>query len=299
MMKEEHHLVSGEWFIPLGWKRGDLSDLLAEKSLAVADTDALLMQCRSLENQLPAGDYDALLKKFLNLAYVAKLWQALLDVFVYYTKYFELQDEGQANLLEGALTRLLRLEEEARKALGESFYVWQLSHNPNASYTTAKEPVQSFVRDVRESFRLEKALHAKLIAENLTDFVICGGGFEGHKLLKEVNFSDTYLKPDGICRIPSTYRGKSFSTVNAHGWFSYELMVRPGVPNTLVVAANGSDGHIDFDLTIGDVKHEVRAASPEKAEFTFSFNPGSAETIRVRVDRVTGYTPFIYEIRVL
>ena len=223
MMKEQHHLVSGEWFIPLGWQRGELCDLLKEKAQAVADTAALLTQCRSLEPLLAPAVYDALLKKFLNLSYVAQLWQALLDVFVHYTKYFELHKDAQALLLDDALNRLLHLEEAARAELGESFYVWQLSHNPNASYTTAKEPVQSFVQDIRDSFRMEKALHQQLMQQQLTDFVICGGGFEGHKIMKEVNFSDTYLKADGICRIPGTYRGKAFSTVNAHGWFSYEL----------------------------------------------------------------------------
>ena len=299
MTKEEHHLVSGEWFIPLGWQRGELCDLLAEKAQAVADAAALLDRCRSLENQLPAGDYDALLKKFLNLSYVAQLWQALLDVFVHYTKYFELHEDAMALMLDDALNRLLHLEEAARAQLGESFYIWQLSHNPNASYTTAKEPVQSFVQDIRDSFRMEKALHHRLTQQQLTDFVICGGGFEGHKIMKEVNFSDTYLKADGICRIPGTYRGKAFSTVNAHGWFSYELKVKPGVMNTLVVAANGSEGHIDFDLTVGADKHEVRSLAAEKTEFTFHFHPGNEATIRVRIDRVTSYTPFIYEIKVL
>jgi len=218
---------------------------------------------------------------------------------VHYTKHFELRNEDHAAKLEAALDRLLRLDEEARKVLGEHFYVWQLSHNPNASYTTAKEPVQSFVQDVQESFRLEKALHTRLAAENLTDFIICGGGYEGHRIMKEVNFSDTYLRPDGICRIPGTYRGKSFSTVNAHGWFSYELKVKPGVLNTLIVTANGSEGHIDFDLTIGECTHEVRTLSPEKTEFAFTFHPGEAESIRVRIDRITGHTPFIYEIKVL
>ena len=75
--------------------------------------------------------------------------------------------------------------------------------------------------------------------------------------------------------------------------------MKPGVPNTLIVAANGSEGHIDFDLTIDEEKHEVRALSPEKKEFAFTFHPGEAKNIRVRIDRVTGYTPFIYEIKVL
>ena len=299
MMKEEHHLVSGEWFIPLGWQRGELDLLLDEKRQAVADADALLDQCRSLESHLSPPVYNALLKTFLNLSYVAKLWQTLLDVFLHYTKFFELQDANHEASLEAALDRLLHLNREAMAQLGEDFYVWQLSHNPSASYTTAKEPVQAFVRDVRESFCLEKALHAQLSAEQLTDFVICGGGYEGHKIMKEVNFSDTYLKSDGICRIPGTYRGKAFSTVNAHGWFSYEMKIKPGVPNTLVIVANGSDGHTDFDLTIDAERFAVRDLSTEKKAYTFTIYPGQTDTTRVRIDRVSGYTPFIYEIKVL
>ena len=299
MMKEEHHLVSGEWFIPLGWQRGELAALLAEKQRTVDASARLLAQVRTLEGQLFPEDYTALLRKFLNLYYVARLWQALLDVFIHYTKFFETRDVRHETLLEGALTQLLTLEAEARSQLGEHFYLWQLSHNASASYHTAKEPVQSFVADVRENFRLEKALHARLCAENLTDFVICGGGYEGHKIMKEVNFSDTYLMPNGVCRIPGTYRGKAFSTVNAHGWFSYEVRVKPHEVNTIIVSAAGTNGHIDFDLTLGDVRHAVRATAQGRQEFSFSFEAGDQNTLRVRFDRATGYTPFVYEVKVL
>ena len=299
MMKEDHHLVSGEWFIPIDWQRGKLSDLLDEKQQAVNRSAALLAQVRALQNQLPDADYDALQKKFLNLLYVAQLWQTLLDVFIHYTKYFETGDAQHEAQLATSLERLLTLEADACAQLGDSFYVWQLSHNPLASYHTAQEPVQSFVSDVRESFRLEKALHAQLAAEDLTDFIICGGGYEGHKLMKEVNFSDTYIKPDGICRIPGTYRGKAFSTVNAHGWFSYEVKVKHNAVNTIVVSAGGSEGYIDFDLTIGDVRHAVRDTSDHRKEFTFTFTAGSYDVLRIRFDRATGYTPFIYSVKVL
>ena len=73
--------------------------------------------------------------------------------------------------------------------------------------------------------------------------------------------SDTYLREEGIYRIPGTYRGKASSTVNAHGWFSYEVSMKPAAVNTLVVSASGSEGHIDFDLTIGSQRFEVRKSS--------------------------------------
>ena len=299
IMKERCHLVSGEWFIPLGWERGPLDVLLAEKQQAVADVGRLLGQLRKLETVLQADAYHVLLVKFTNLFYVAQIWQALTEVFLHYTKYFELQDVRHESCLEETLERMLRLECEARDLLGDDFYVKKISANPRASYTTAKEPIQAFAADVRRSFAMEKELHARLTAQHLTDFVICGGGFEGHKIMKEVNFSDTYLREDGICRIPGTYRGKAFSTVNTHGWFSYEVRVKPAAANTLVVIAAGSDGHVDFDVTIGAEKHEVRALSSGKAEYTFAFRADQQETVRVRFDRVTGYTPFIYEVRVL
>ena len=298
MMKEDHHLVSGEWFIPLDWQRGELSCLLAEKQKAVEDSARLLAQTEALEGYFSPEDYAPLHKKFLNQLYVAKLWQTLLDVFIHYTKYFETQDAAHDALLHAALERLCTLDADARHDLGEDFYVWKLSHNPNASYHTAKEPVQSFVSDVRESFRLEKERHAQLAHENLTDFVICGGGYEGHKIMKEVNFSDTYIKADGLCRIPGTYRGKAFSTVNAHGWFSYEVKVKPNAINTLIISAAGSDGHIDFDVTIGSDQREVRCIADGRKDFTFTFDANSQDTLRIRIDRVTGYTPFIYEIKI-
>ena len=298
MMKEDHHLVSGEWFIPIGWVRGDLAGLLHEKEQTVQDTDALLAQTRALENRLPAQDYQALLKKFLNLSFVARIWQRLTDVFVHYTKFFEEQDDRREAALFAALEQLLTLEAEARSLLGEDFYIAKLSHNPKASYRTPREPIQAFVAEVQASFRLEKALHRRLQAENLTDFVICGGGFEGHKLMKEVNFSDTYIRDDGLCRIPGTDRGKAFSTVNAHGWFSYALQVKPNARNTLVIAASGSDAHIDFDLTIGETRHSIRDTAPGRREYAFSWQAGAEDKVRVRIDRATGYTPYIYEIKV-
>ena len=299
MMKEDHHLVSGEWFIPLGWERGELSGLLDEKQQAASDALRLLEQLDALQDKLSPQDYAALRKKFLNLAYVARIWQALTDVFVHYTKYFELKDDRREAALETALEQMLSLEKEARELLGEDFYVAKISHNPMASYSTSREPVPVFASDVRRCFRLEKALHAALEKEQLTDFIICGGGFEGHKICKEVNFSDTYILDDGVCRIPGTYRGKAFSTVNAHGWFSYEVRVRPHSANTLLVAASGSEGHVDFNVTVAGQTFAVRDDAKGKKEYAFRFDAGAEDAVRVRFDRASGYTPFIYTVKIL
>lgn len=299
LMKEEHHLVSGEWFIPIGWKRGKLSGLLEEKQQAAELAARLLDEVRRMQGKLPDADYQPLAAKFANLFYVARIWLALTEVFMHYTKVFELPDEGHEAALETALGRMLRLDEEARCALGSEYYIDKISTNARAAYTLVQNPVQVFANDIRRNLQLEKVSYRRLSAQGLTDFVICGGGFEGHKLMKEVNFSDTYIKPDGICRIPGTYRGKAFSTVNTHGWFSYEIRVRPSSANQVIVSAAGNEGHIDFDLTIGSSRHEIRDLSPHRKDYGFHFHTGNEDTLRIRIDRATSYTPFIYELRVL
>ncbi len=299
LMKEEHHLVSGEWFIPIGWKRGELSGLLEEKQQAAELAARLLDEVRRMQGKLPDADYQPLAAKFANLFYVAHIWLALTEVFMHYTKIFELPDEDHEAALETALSRVLSLDEEARCVLGSEYYIDKISTNVRAAYTLVQNPIQVFANDVRKNLQLEKESYRRLSAQGLTDFVICGGGFEGHKLMKEVNFSDTYIKLDGICRIPGTYRGKAFSAVNTHGWFSYEVRIKPSSANKVIISAAGSEGHIDFDLTIGSSRHEIRDLSPHRKDYVFSFHTGNEDTLRIRIDRATGYTPFIYELRVL
>ena len=300
MMKDEHHLVSGEWFIPKTWERGSIDALREEKQWAVTACEKSLEKLSALKDKLADADYKTLRTQFLNLYHVAKAWQKLTEVFLNYTKYFETRNPAYETALDKAMRDLLTVNDEAVAELGDAFYINALAIDQLTTRLTGDTPIPSFVADVKESFRLEKqAITALEQDKTLTDFVVCGGGFEGHKLKKEVNFSDTYIFEDGLCRIPGTNRGKKFSTVNAHGWFSYEMKVKPNAENTVAVTVKGSDGHIDFSVTVGEQLFEVRETAEDKKTFTFSVNAGDADTVRVRIDRISGNTPYIYEIKTM
>ena len=74
--------------------------------------------------------------------------------------------------------------------------------------------------------------------------------------------------------------------------------MKPNATNTLIISAAGSDGHIDFDVTIGSDQREIRCIADGRRDFTFTFDTDGQDTLRIRIDRVTGYTPFIYEIKI-
>ena len=159
------------------------------------------------------------------------------------------------------------------------------------------DPVPLFVKEVQASFYRERETTAVLEKQGLTDFIVCGGGKEGHKLQKEVNFSDTYILEDGVCRIPGTNRGKAWSTVNTHGWFSYEIAVQKEKENEIEIVAKGSDGKLDMSVDIDGQKTEIRQNAEGKTSVKLRYL-AKASTARIRIDRISANTPFIYEIKV-
>ena len=300
IMKEEHYLESGEWFIPKVWERGDISALRAEKQSAVNDCKTALEKLSALKGKISEADYSVLNDKFTNLYYVASAWKHLMEVFINYTKYFELKDQSFETELYNAFEALEKLNEEASAALGDKFYINALMIDQLGARCDGNYPILTFIDDVKASFEQEKKAVEKLEKENLLDYVVCGGGYEGHKLKKEVNFSDTFVQDDGICRIPGTNRGKKFSSVNAHGWFSYEVKARPNTENTLVVLVKGTDGQIDFSITVGEESFNISEKAAGQKEYVFKFTESAGcDFVRVRIDRISGYTPFIYEIKML
>ena len=142
-----------------------------------------------------------------------------------------------------------------------------------------------------------KPLICCINGEIITDFIVCGGGREGYKLRKEVNFSDTYVFKDGVFRIPGTNRGKAWSTVNAHGWFSYEIKVKPNVENIIEIIAKGSDGQLDMSVDIDGKKTIFQEKAEDKIKVQIPYYARS-RAIRIRIDRISAYTPFVYEILV-
>lgn len=298
MMKEEHFLESGEWFIPKNWERGSIEAIREEKASAVRDTEAALKILGRLKGKISASDYDILENKFCNLYHISLVWQNLTEVFINYAKYFELKDEKYEKELEKALAALQKNHNDAYAVFGDDFYINSLKIDQLGA-ASDKLPIPSFIEDVSQCFALEKRAIERLESENLYDYVICGGATEGHKIKKEVNFSDTYLRDDGICRIPGTNRGKKFSSVNAHGWFSYEMKVRPNSDNTLIVVAEGTDGNIDFKLTVGDESIEINQKCKGVNEFEFDFSETEGkDSIRIRLDRISPNTPYFYELKI-
>ena len=68
---------------------------------------------------------------------------------------------------------------ENAKQLGADYYC-NAANNDLARGRS--ERAKKFILHIRQSFANEKAITEKLKAEDLTDFIVCGGGMEGHRL---------------------------------------------------------------------------------------------------------------------
>ena len=283
MMKEDYCIASNEWFIPKNWTRGSLQEVLNEKSSAASEAETKLNKLQALKGVLAEADYADLEEKFKNLYYASKLWYALTKVYIAYTQ------KDEKNLYQ-ACDELIALDLAGKKDV-KNYYP--------ATVIRVKgvDNVPNFVKEVKESYLQEERTENKLETENLTDYIVCGGGREGHKLQKEVNFSDTYVFEDGVCRIPGTNRGKAWSKVNAHGWFSYEIKVKANAENKIVIVAKGSDGHLDMRVELDDEKRTIQQNVEGKTEIEIPYFAKS-EAVRIRIDRISAYTPHVYEIKV-
>ncbi|MBQ7348803.1 MAG: hypothetical protein IJW47_02290, partial [Clostridia bacterium] len=296
MMKENYCIASNEWFIPIGWVRGDMAGVLEEKRSAMEDAQILFDKLTELDGKLKKEEYDKLYVQFANLNFVAKCWVELTDAYISYIKFFETDDSSYQNKLYKALENLLELNRQGLELLGKNFYCVV----DDGAFGTFgyNELIKNFITEVKQSFELEKAVNEKLKAENLTDYVVCGGANESHKLQKEVNFSDTLILPDGLCRIPGNRKGMKWSTINAHGWFSYQLKVNKNTENTIKIIASSNTESIDMKVSIDDVEYVIKEKADGKKEFTFTLNTGDTDAVRIRIDRISGNTPCVYQIKV-
>lgn len=290
MMREDYAIESGEWFIPTNWNRGSIESVIAEKKEAVREADKLLREVYSLEYKIEAREYAKLLTKFKNLKYVSAIWLELTRVFVNYVKYFETLDLKYELELEQAIKRMRTLDRDAKAELSNDFYCDAFKDGKKRNL------VESFIAELGENFEAEKKKTLKFRNEGYTDFVICGGAMEGHKLKKEVNFSDTYIRDGEIYRIPGSGRGNEWSVVNAHGWFSYELKVKPDCINKIRVTFGSSTDMLNVKVTIGDAEYLVNKAIDGKTEIEFEAKAEANENICIRFDKIAKDVPYIYDI---
>ncbi len=298
LMRKNSEIASNEWFIPKNWKPVTIEAILEEKAEAVAESQALYDELCALEAKIETEEYQKLWKKFYNLMMVTKIWMEYTKIFINYVKYFETREEQYKAALEQAYTDIMAINDEGMRVLGDGFYTQSTKEVFSKEGKVIK--VNRFVEEVKESFELELEATKALEAEaGLVDFVVCGGGLEGHKLQKEVNFSDVLARKGGVCRIPGDARGAEWCSINAHGWFSYEIALKPGAENEIIVEWAAYNEDIDAVVTIGDSEFEIHEQAPEKKEVIFKYTAGAGEDkVRIRFDRLSGNTPCVYTIKV-
>lgn len=295
MMTKGCNIVSDEWYIPRNWKRGTLEGILEEKQQAMEDAGKLYEKVLALEAEMEPIEYKKLWVKFCNLKFVTEIWLSLVKVIMSYVQYFE----GCTETLEDAFYQEVQILREKNdrgmEILGEKFYCT----NAVESFGTGAD-IGKFVDDICESFRMEKIETERLQKDQeVLDYVICGGAMEGHALQKEVNYSDTLLCKDGLCRIPGNYRGAEWSSITAHGWFSYEVKLKPHGKNRIDITMGSIHEELDVCIYIGDEKHCVRNASPESRQYSFLYAETAGKTsVRIRFEKLSKNIPCVYEVKV-
>lgn len=294
MMREKCEIASNEWFIPKNWDRGPLKELLTEKENAVAGAAVLYERLIQLKDRIEVKEYEKLLVKFANLKLVTQIWRMLVLVFMDYVKYFETREEAYEEALEKDIDILLELKRQGVELLGNRFYCMQGDDGLIFDY------IGAFAKELRESFALEKEAFQKLCNEtDNIDFIVCGGAMEGHKLQKEVNFSDTLVRNGALCRIPGNRKGMEWSSINAHGWFSYELYIDPQKENLIQISMGSVDEKLEVKLTIGKKEVVIREQVNGKKEIAVPYtSEDGSDTVRIRFDKISGHTPCVYTIMV-
>jgi len=292
-MKKDADIASDEWFIPRDWTGCTHEEILKDKEFAVNESEKLFKKLLTLEKLIDEDEYKKLYIKFANLMLIAKVWYHLAKVHISYTGYFEDKCEEKEKAFRLCVSELRKVSEEGYAMLGERFYC-RGGDLGNLDY------IENFTGDVEKSFEFEKEKTAELEKENLTDFIVCAGGYEGHRLKKEVNFSDTFVLPDGIARIPGNRHGEKWSTVSSHGWFSYRVKVKPNSLNTIKITAKNPEGKVSMTVTLGNNTYNLKKDSALKEEFSLFYEETEGKDhIRIRIDRNSVYTPYIYTIKII
>lgn len=295
MMRENYRIESDEWFIPKNWNRGTLQEMLEEKQEAVQEATRLYEEVIRLKGRMGQKMYHNLWTQFANLKLVTEIWLIMTEAYMNYVRYFETEDTSFQAGFEHALERLAEKNRKGIRELGEDFYCL------NCEWVQgAVSNIDVFVEDVKQSFVLEKKAYEQLRKEpDLTDFIICGGAMEGHGLKKEVNFSDTMVRNGALCRIPGSLRGIEWCSINAHGWFSYEIAVKPYDSNCLEVEMGGFDGVLDVLIAIDGKTYEVHDEVSERKCYQIPFREEDGRTkVRLQFDRLSEHMPVIYTIKV-
>lgn len=300
MMKENYKIASDEWFIPHAWERGSLESVTKEKDEAVQFATDMLNELNGLKDKIEKNEFNKLFVKFKNLFYCTKVWRTLVDVFFNYANYFDKKDSAYEKKFFASLGELESIKSTATKELGGEFYC-MLGDGAGGNGTFSNDLIGTFVKEIKESFAAEKTATESLAAESPYDFIVCGGANEAHELKKEVNFSDTLIMDGKLMRICGNKKGAEWSAVNAHGWFSYLVKVRPNEKNKIVVTTKSLGDSLDFCVDIDGEKSVINKKTDGKITDTvFEYTEAEGKNfVRIRFDRISKNTPAVLSVKTL
>lgn len=295
MMREDYDIASDEWFIPKDWTRGSLEEMLEEKQSAAREAKELYARLQELQGKIKDTEYESLHAKYCNLQLVTEIWYVLTKIFMDYVKYFETKSDVYEVALKQDIEMLLEKNLQGIDVLGSEFYC--LRSETNGEYFSR---IELLVEEIRQSFALEKqAVESMEQEQNMLDYVVCGGAMEGHRLQKEVNFSDTLVQENALCRIPGSLRGLGWCSINAHGWFSYDIAVTPNAMNTIEVVMGSSGEELDVSIDIDEQNYTIREKMQGKKEYSLQYHENAGkDKVRIRFNKISGYTPYIFLIKV-
>lgn len=295
--RDDYKPKPGTWQELAGFPGMNHEQVMADKEEAIRLSEEKLALIRTLEGKLEPEKYYSLYMRFLNQVLVARVWKQVARIYSGLARYFEYASQPHLEQVYSAMEELKRIDDEGYAALGADYYC-----EANSNYREGRRSkLQYLESELKHQIEMEVQTIEELRAQNLCDFVVAGGFSEEHNIKNEPNFSSAVCLPEGICRSAGSTKGKKWSVLKAHGWISYDLKVRPGVENTLVVSGKGEEEHLRFDLALdGEQVARVSLDGEGFVEYTHKFIPApGVEQVTVRIDRNSEYMPFIHTIKTL
>ncbi len=313
-MKSEYRIFRDDFVAPQsmiedGFTKFRIDVVLKDKEEAIRAIGEKLAAIESLKGKLDDDKYYQLYMRFKNFHIVAQIFEQLCIVYYNIARYFEHHDEEALSKIYKSIDIMRELDREGYEALGADFHCEALSIKKKSPFRSfglgsdSTDPRDShvYLLDVllKAALDLEVAKDRELRGESPVDYVIPGGFSEEHDLKREPNFSAALTMVDGPCRTAGSERGSMWSVVKAHGWFSYEMKVKPGVENTIIIEGKGEDGNLSIDLAIDKEMTRHSACGEGLVKIRHTFTPGKdQEKVTVRIDRNSSSLPFIYSIMI-
>lgn len=295
LMRENYCIASNEWFVPVNYERGSAQNIFDDLADARKEAEIALQEIEQLKDELTAEKYQQLHVDFKNLELAAQCWAEMASVFFHYVRFFDEKDPAHKDQLFAALDNLKALDRVGRAALGDDFYC---SFCDIHAQRQKGQNIADFVAEVTASFIYEQKARAALDAQGLTDYVICGSGCEGHALQKEVNFSDTLLIDGELVRITGNRAGMDWSTITAHGWFSYRMKLKKGVANRITITAGSTTDTLKMKVTVGTQEYLIDQKNTGKNTVELVYDADNEEDVTVKFEKISVHMPLIYTVQV-